>query len=260
MDVKMSLNKGGQLAIWVILAIVLVASIAIFFTFENRAKTNLDDTKDFDPQRFIEKCIRNEVEGVVDLMIPNAGFVQTNNSRMYEGKNVSYLCRNDGNYYPCINQHPMLLNEMKDEIKVHIAESVNSCFDNLKSESGSRGYGVELPDETSQFEVILGPDKIIQKVMRKVILTKGSETDRYEEFDIEIASPLYNLGFIASEIASQESKYCYFEYVGYMVLYPRYDIKKFTLSESTKIYTIKDKKTGREMKIAIRGCAVPAGI
>jgi hypothetical protein len=34
----------------------------------------------------------------------------------------------------------------------------------------------------------------------------------------------------------------------------------FTLSDSTKIYTIKDKETGKEFNIATRGCAIPAGI
>ena len=62
------------------------------------------------------------------------------------------------------------------------------------------------------------------------------------------------------EISNQEAKYCYFEYVGYMLLYPKMDIEKFAMSDSTKIYTLKDKKSDKEMNIAIRSCAIPPGI
>ena len=70
---------------------------------------------------------------------------------------------------------------------------------------------------------------------------------------------MYDLASVANEIASQEAKFCYFEYVGFNILYNDFDIRKDTLSDSTKIYTIKHKKTAAEMNIAVRGCAIPAG-
>ncbi|HLC52957.1 MAG TPA: hypothetical protein VJK03_00280, partial [Candidatus Nanoarchaeia archaeon] len=65
---------------------------------------------------------------------------------------------------------------------------------------------------------------------------------------------------VAIEISSQEAKYCYFEYVGYMILHPEFDIQKTALSDSTKIYTIKDIRTEEVMRIATRSCAIPPGV
>jgi len=95
---------------------------------------------------------------------------------------------------------------------------------------------------------------------RKITLAKNEQSQTFNEYNIEVMNPLYDLSKVAIEIASQEAKYCYFEYVGYMILYPRFSIEKFAFSDSTKIYTIKDKYTNKEMNIAIRGCAIPPGI
>jgi hypothetical protein len=45
-----------------------------------------------------------------------------------------------------------------------------------------------------------------------------------------------------------------------MILYPRFDIRKVAMSDSTKIYTIEDKYSEKEMNIAIRSCVIPPGI
>ena len=45
-----------------------------------------------------------------------------------------------------------------------------------------------------------------------------------------------------------------------MVLYPEYDIRVYMMEDTTKIYTIKNKKTGETLKMATRGCALPAGL
>ena len=44
-----------------------------------------------------------------------------------------------------------------------------------------------------------------------------------------------------------------------MILYPEYDIRVYMMEDTTKIYTIENKKTGEILKMAIRGCVMPAG-
>ena len=108
--------------------------------------------------------------------------------------------------------------------------------------------------------VDFGRDKIFITVEKETTVTKLGESNTFDSFDFEINSPLYNLATIAMEIADQEAKYCYFENVGYGVVYPRYNIEVFRMSDSTKIYTIRDTKSGEVMNIAIRGCAIPHGL
>jgi len=152
----------------------------------------------------------------------------------------------------------MFLNEMKTEIANYGMPMIEQCFSNLKNEMEKRNYDVELG--MMDIDVSFGPDRVFLDLIRKIKLTKNDEVQSFDNLKIEIISPLYNLGLVAIEIASQEAKYCYFEYVGYMILYPRFSIDKFAMSDSTKIYSIKDKKTEKELNIAIRSCAIPPGI
>jgi hypothetical protein len=108
--------------------------------------------------------------------------------------------------------------------------------------------------------VSLLPDKIIVEVQRETVITKNEETRKFESFQFDVKSPAYNLGSIAMEIASQESTYCNFNYLGYTLIYPRYKIIKQTGSRANKFYLIQDTKSGKYMQIAIRSCAIPAGM
>ena len=108
-------------------------------------------------------------------------------------------------------------------------------------------------------EAKLKPGIVELTVFRDFSFSKGGVSQDFDSFTTGLSNPLYDLAYVANEIASQEAKFCYFEYVGYNILYNKFDIRKHTLSDSTKIYNIKDKQTGKEMNIAIRGCAIPAG-
>ena len=171
---------------------------------------------------------------------------------------VAYLCENIGNYKPCINQHPMLLNEIKEEIRTYVSPRIEQCFSELKNEiekkKGTVSYGPMSVD------VLLGPTRVYLKIDKKITVKNWDDTRTFDSLSFEMVNPVYDLANVAIEIASQEAKYCYFEYVGYMVLYPQFDIRVHMMSDSTSIYTIKDKKSGKEMNIAIRSCAIPPGI
>ncbi len=108
--------------------------------------------------------------------------------------------------------------------------------------------------------VSFAPGKVIVNLDRKTTITKNGGTTSFEKYDTEIESPLYDLTTVAIDISSNEANYCYFEYVGYMILHPQFIIEKFAMSDSTKIYTIEDKETQKKFNMAVRSCAIPAGI
>ena len=252
------IKKRGQLAIWVIIAIAFVASIILFFFFERRIVTTVGTDKEFEIESFIDECAKKYMNEAVDMMLQKGGFIEDENTKLYNGINVSYLCKNLGNYNPCVNQHPMLINELGNEIKNYIETRIDFCFDDFRLEIEKRKGNVNYGN--IDVDVKLGEDRIYLTINKDATIRKDDVVQNFDKFEVEIINPIYNLANIAIEIASQEAKYCYFEYVGYMILYPRYDIKKNAMSDSTKIYTIKDKQTKKEMNIAIRSCAIPPGI
>ena len=249
-------NKKAQIAIWVIIAIAIVAVIGFLFVFSKKPIGTEADISD--PKGRIEKCARDAVNEAADEILKHGGFIEPKNYKLYQNNKATYLCENTGNYKPCVNQHPLLLNEIKKEIKEYSYPIIEKCFLDIKDELEKRKYVVSFGE--TGINISLGSDRIYLDIMKDIEISKNDLNSRYKEFNIEVNNPLYDLAKVAIEIAGQESKYCYFEYVGYMILYPRFDIKKFTMSDSTKIYTIKDKYSNKEMNIATRGCAIPAGI
>src|SRR3989344_2411749 len=214
-NMQIIIGKAGQVSLWVIIAIAIVAIVGLLALLRQKPLPEIDNIES--PERTIESCARDAIYETVKLMAPQGGFVSPRNYKKYDNINVAYLCENIGYFETCINQHPSLLAEIKEEI---YNNSIN----------------------------------------KKMTLSSKEGTKNIEDFNFEIRHPLYELALVANEIASQEAKYCYFEYVGYMILYPEFDIKKTALSDSTKIYTILHKDSNSEMNIAIRSCAIPPGI
>jgi hypothetical protein len=252
-------NKRGQAMIWVIVALVLVAIIILFFLYRGQVTVpTLRGSVAEDPRAYVGSCVKKNVNDVVDIILPQGGFVSPLHSKLYNDINVSYLCYNRGNYNPCINEHPLLLSEMEGQIKRYIEPEIERCFEDYKFEMDKRQVIVNLGPSTG-VEVNLGPGNVYVDIMREMIIKENEETRRLDEFNFEILNPIYNLGRVAMEITSQEAEYCNFEHVGYMILYPEFRISVFPMSDSTKIYSIIDKNSEMLMNIAIRSCAIPPG-
>lgn len=253
--------KRGQATIWIIVAIILVAAIFMVFIFVRKPEIIGPPGSDtvFDLQSSLEQCANQHVNTVVNRMLPQGGFSNPENSVFYNNTNIEYLCKNIGFYEPCIQQHPMFLREMEEEIENYLLPRIISCFDLIAEEIAQRDGEITFEGGPPLIDVDLGPDRIFVDIEKKATVTKREEVRRFEKFEVVIKNPLYNLGSVAVEIAAQEAQYCHFEYVGYSVLYPRYVVTKYVMSDPTKIYTIRDTSSGKEMNIAIRSCAIPAG-
>lgn len=252
----MKINNRGQMTIWIILALILVAVMLLFFLV-NRKATVIPGGS-ISPQPAIEKCVRTATQEALDIMLPQGGFLRPTNYKIYHDINVSYLCQNIGNFRPCINQHPMLLNEMKEEIRGYIQPKVERCFQDLKSELESRNNNVDM--SAMNITISMGLNRVFVDVDRRLSIQKDETSQTFNKFHTEIANPAYDLGSLAILIADQQAKYCYFEYNGYMILYPKFDIKSYIMSDSTQIYTLKDRETGVEMNIAIKSCSIPPAL
>lgn len=250
----------GQVAIYIIIAIVLIAMIAAFFLLRG---ANISSPfvlgKETSPEGFISERVKSTTEKTINILIPQGGFLKPTNYKMYNDFKVSYLCENIGNFKPCINQHPMFLTEISNEILENITPVVERSFRDMKTEFEKIGYSITIGSEMS-INVSLSEDRVYVDILREVTISKSGETRKFSSIRVEITIPLYNLAKIASDISNNEAKFCYFESVGYTILYPRYSITQNYMSDSTKIYSITDRNSGKEMNIAIRGCVTPSGL
>ena len=251
------MHKKGQIAIWIIIIVAIVASFAILFFLRRSPTAALPE--ETNPQLFVQKCIRDNVNDVLKTILPQGGFVDPPNYKLYNNTKITYLCENRGYYFPCVNQHPMLINEVRKEIENNIRIKVDTCYSIMKIQFEKRQYNVNL-DNALNLGVTLKPGRIDVSVEKKVSLTKGDENINFDNFAVSVQSHTYELLNLAAEITSQEATYCNFEYVGYMILYPDFSIRRDMRTDGTKIYIIKDRRTDETFQFAIRGCVIPPGI
>lgn len=259
-------EKRGQIAVWIIIGVLILAAIIIVLLI--RGPRNLPfipqppSEGPFNPTEYLATCVRTAVWETTDQMLNHSGFVNPSAKplpyKMYNNSQVVYLCYQDNFYKPCVFQHPMYLDEVRDELARYAGEAVTGCLEKMKRAAEQRGYEVSYNVPT--YEVRLVNDKIFFGLKNVNLNVSGYEQNKQlNDFNVDINSPLYNLIRVAFEITSQEAQYCNFEPVGYHLMNPRYKIKRDLLQESTKIYTIEDTKTGKKMMIATRGCVIPSG-
>ncbi len=251
-------NKNGQAMIWVIVAIAMVAIIILLFIFRGSFTSISKKTEIENPINFIESCVKESVDDGVDVMLPQGGFVNPKQIKKYNNTKIEYLCYSVNYYEKCVIQHPVYLQEIEKEIKNYIEPRVDECFNNYEFEMKKRKSDVLI--SPMKLDVRFGNGKVFVKIDREVTIIKDDETIKIENFDFEINSPIYDLANVAIEITGDEALKCDFDNVNYMMNFPRFKIKRFIMSDSTKIYNIVDLDSGKELNMAIRGCAISPGL
>ncbi|MFH1917808.1 MAG: hypothetical protein ABIJ14_01705 [Nanoarchaeota archaeon] len=256
--------KRGQVSVFVIAGVIIVVLIVGFFLSRSGLLPEIGQATEINPNNFLASCIETKVKDVVQLISSQGGYVGNplNKTFKFSDENsptdISYLCYTQNYYEPCINQEPILIGHLKNEIKNYIAQDMRGCFDELVFNLEKQAYIVDA--RFKGFEVKIMPKKIIVEGESELILTKSNETSKQEDFKVSVSSHFYDLAIVVQEIVSQEARFCNFENLGFMLFYPQFDIDKFKTGDSTTIYTIKDRKSQEEFKFAVRGCAIPPGI
>ena len=256
-------NHKAQITIFIIVGIVLVSLIALFFFFRDGGLPDIGGTGDVNPDSFLDSCMEEKIKETIGILSAQGGHIK---SQLYLDfkfsdenlpTNISYLCYNHNYYLPCINQEPMLIQHLKEEIYNYISEDVENCFDDLTASLENQGYVVDA--RYSGFEVELMEKKLVVNVDGELTLTKSGETSKKKGFKIIVPTKFYDLAVVVQEIVSQEARFCNFEHLGFMLFYPKFNIDKFRTGDGTIIYTIEHRDSKEKFRFAVRGCVIPPG-
>jgi len=133
-------DKRAQLALFVIVAVVIVSAIFLFFAL----KPELSPFKqEQEPSGYIEKCMRDSASEALDILSTQGGSLTPTGFVLYNSNQISYLCYTSDYYSRCINQQPMLKYSVESEITDYIKPKVQQCIANLKQQYEQKGYQVE---------------------------------------------------------------------------------------------------------------------
>jgi len=250
-----NMNQRGQVTIFIILALIIVVAIVILFLLIKKPDLQIEDVEN--PQSYIESCTREAVEEAISLLSEQGGDIEPKGSTMFRGKEITYLCYNANYYSPCVNQRPLLIEHIQDEITNYIEPKVENCFQTLKVKLEEKNYIIEIGN--MNLETTLQTKKVFININRDFKIVKRDSTREFKNFKMGLMHPLYELSNVAIEITNQEARFCNFDILGYMVFYPEYNLDKFRPGDGDVIYQIMHKPTNQRFVFATRSCALPPG-
>lgn len=248
-------DKRGQVTIFIIIAILVVAAgVVIYYfwpSFDSRVSTTSEN-----PNSFIEECMQEEIENVVEKISLQGGSYNVSFGYRFEGNEIEYLCYTNEYYKPCVNQQPFLKNHLEDEILNEISESVDSCFNSLETNYRNEGYEVILNRGETSVELL--PKRIVVDFNSELSLMK-QESQNYENFRIVLNDNLYELSGIAKSIVDWEAIYGDVDVSDYMFYYHDLKVQKLKQGDGTKIYILTDLNNDKKFQFASRSYVLAPG-
>jgi hypothetical protein len=249
------MDKRGQVAIFVIVAIVIAAVIIVIFMYPRLS--NIVAPSELNPTQYLSDCIAPNVKSTIELLAKQGGDENPEGFINYLGTKVKYLCYTTGYYKTCVVQQPLLVTHFGEEISRILGTRLDQCARNLKAEYEKRGYTVSL--ESVKSSVTMAPGKVQINYVTPMKVTKDGETRTFDKFDVSVESQIYDLLSLATSIVDYEVTYGDSETTTYMQYYPDLKIEKIRLEDGVKIYKLTNVVTKEEFTFATRSLVWPPG-
>src|SRR4030042_454107 len=252
----MKKEKRGQVTIFIIIAIIIVAIALLIYSFYPEIKSSLG-LQAQTPQGFIQSCLEKEIKTDVEKLSVQGGSLVPEHYIMYNDEKIEYLCYINEYYKTCVVQQPMLKEHIESEIKNDIKEKVTACFNSMRESYQKKGYDVNLKEGETTIELL--PERIASTFNYSLTLTKGGDTAKYDSFSVVLNNNLYELISIANSILNWEVTYGDAETTTYMNYYHDLKVEKKKQLDGTKIYILTDRNTENKFQFASRSSAWPPG-
>tara|TARA_Y100000310_G_scaffold213829_1_gene214834 strand:+ start:9099 stop:9857 length:759 start_codon:yes stop_codon:yes gene_type:complete len=250
------MEKRGQVTIFIIIAIVIIALGILIYLFFPTIQTGLGISTN-NPQIFIQNCMEEEITNTVDVLSSQGGSFDPKNYFLYQDEKIEYLCYTSEYYIPCVMQQPMLKKHIENEIKKEINNEKKECLDSLRKNFESLGYDVSLTEGETKVELL--PNRISVKFENDLTLTKD-DSERYDELSVIVNNNLYELTSITNSILNMEARYGDSETTIYMNYYHDLKVEKKKQTDGTTIYILTNRDKGDKFQFASRSIAWPPGI
>jgi len=250
------MNKRGQIAIWIIFAIAIVAIIVIIFTVQ-RGLPEFITGVEFSPITFLTSCIEDDLSETISLLSSQGGYLEPEGFILYGDEKVKYLCYTPEYYKTCVVQQPLIKENFESELGSFIGPRANACAGSLVQEYERRGFDVSAGEIDTN--VSIDPGVINIEVTAPMTVSRGDSVQTFTEFDVDRGSGIYDLLLIATSIVDFESTSGDSETNSYIQYYPDLKIEKNKLSDGTTIYRLGNTVTGESFTFASRSLVFPPG-
>ncbi len=249
------MEKRGQVAIFVIVALLIVAIVIGVAFF--RDSLPFVSTTDVDPVGFLKDCIEPEAREALEVLSKQGGYLNPEGFILHEGVEIKYLCYTSEFYKTCVVQQPLIKKHVETELEDILQPKAELCVNNLKQEYEDRNFDVNSGDVDIDVEIV--QKRVEVGFLAPMTIVKGDERRSFEDFGVKIKSEMDSLLGIASTIVEFEAFYGDADPATFMLYYPNLRIEKNRLGDGTTIYKISDVVTKESFTFASRSLVWPPG-
>jgi len=252
----MGMAKRGQVAIFVIVAIVIVvAGILVYFLVPGVRSAISGEIV---PSDFFRSCVDDSLQENIQLLASQGGYANPEGYILHNGNRVKYLCYTSQYYFPCKVQQPLVKRNFEMELEKVLDDEAGRCVGELREEYEGRGFDVRGGEDVA-INVEIAPDKIIVSTETSITASRDETTINFRSIRFEEESQMYDLVLISTSIVDLEATYGDIETNLYYDYYPNIVIEKNKLSDGTTVYGVEDVTTGEKFNFASRSLAWPGG-
>lgn len=255
-------DARGQITIFIIAGVLIVVAIVIFIIFfTSRGGPRDLGVSDESADAFLHSCIQEPFIQIIENVKNNGGYASPREfskgfkfSDESSSRNVTYLCYTSADYTTCVNQEPMLISSVEDEIYNELEPVISECFLELGEMYENDNYQVSMKD--GSYDLRIDENRVLVEMNREISLERSGEAKRYDYFKVSLGTQLSSLLGVAQEIVNAEVESCNFDAQAYTLLYPEIRIDYYKALDGSNIYRLIDKETREEFFFATRGCVI----
>ena len=160
-------NKRGQVTMFIIVAIIVVALAALFYAISPKLGIDLSPSAK-NPEAFIETCLKDDLKEIVEQISLQGGSLDPEFYFTFNNIPIEYLCYTNQAYVECVIQQPLLQSHIERELENSLQDLSDFCFDSLRKNYEEQGYVVDI--RQGLINVQLLPKRIISNLKQLISL------------------------------------------------------------------------------------------
>ena len=248
------MEKRGQITIFVILGIVIVAVIVLLFAFRKdiiptSSQTGINSEMKAAKQ-IITDCLEKSSQAPVEKIGMQGGYLSPApyTFRLWNDTQISYLCFNQAEKNTCTNRL-LTVRKMEEQLSAAIEEGLKACVDltDIKGVDIIAQKDFDVTTRVLPYQVLVDLDYPIT-VKSKVSDAKATE----KKFSYIMDAPLGDLYNVAQDILDLETDIGMFDQLTYMLVklgkYTIYVVKPYP----DKIYVLKLRENPYRFQFAVQ--------
>lgn len=252
-----SMDKKGQIAIFVIIALVIISGILVFVLYKPARSLLVPGAKEISPKQYLSDCIEPDLRNAIEILSAQGGYSNPEGYIPYNDKKIKYLCYTSNYYETCTVQQPLIKENFEKELSLILKTNAEKCLAALDSAYKEQGY--EVTKGALKINVSIDLGRIRMGFNVPMTITKGETKMTFNSLEAEVKSELYNLLAIAYSIVDYEATYGDSETTNYINYYPDLKINKIKINDGSKIYVLSNVVTDESFAFATRSLVWPAG-